>query len=452
MERGKRVLFLAPRRELIEQASEKLETFGVKHGVVMAGLEDRINLYAGVQVASFDTLFARSVRRQKLPLPKADLVLIDESHLSLSRQRAELIRHYRDSDAVVVGLTATPARGNGKGLGAIYDALVETATIKELQAAGHLVPKLRVFAPSKPDLDGVKVARGDYVVSQLERRMQPLLGDVVANWHRIAPDKRTVVFCVNRKHSIYLAEQFQQRGISAEHVDGATPLEDRKAIFSRVRSGQTQVLCNVFVASYGLDIPQLDCCVIARPTRSIPLFLQMSGRVLRALPGKQESILIDHGGVIDQLGLPDAEMSWSLDDSATIGERNEARRKKEPKEIACGECGAVYQGQRYCPECGHEPVMRGKNVETHQANLQEVGTHKAKQATMAEKADFYGQLLGYAQQKCRKPGWAAHQYRAKFGVWPNHPRIKNARPTEPKQAVLGWIISRNIAYAKRRVA
>src|SRR5581483_7514788 len=239
--KGKRVLFLAPRRELIFQTCEKLESAGIPYGVLMAGQVPRP--WEPVQVACVPTLTTRCLRNKTQPLPKADLLIVDEAHWSIAQQTRALLDAY--PEAVKVGLTATPARADGRGLGAMYDDLVLGPSVAELTAQGHLAP-VRYFAPTKPDLAKVKIVRGDYDQTQLGHRMDDpkLVGDIVANWARIAPTRKTVVFAVNVSHSMHLRDRFLELGVNAEHLDGATPKEQRAAMLQRLRSGETQVLCN----------------------------------------------------------------------------------------------------------------------------------------------------------------------------------------------------------------
>lgn len=449
VEKRKRVLFLAPRRELIYQASDKLARYGISHGIIMAG--EPPARWEDVQVASFDTLHSRAVRSSRIELPPADLVVVDEAHLSIAPTKQDIITAY--PDAIVVGLTATPARGDGRGMGEVYDDLVVTYGIADLTARGYLAP-VRYFAPSKPDLDGLKVANGDYVLKGLGERVDKaeLIGDVLRNWQRIASDRQTVVFCVNRAHSRHVRDKFLEAGYRAEHLDGETPLEERRAILHRVSSGETQILCNVFVATFGLDIPSLSCAVLARPTKNISLYLQTCGRVLRTHEGKSDAIIIDHAGAIEEHGFVDDFIPWSLDDTP-VKERKRQREqeRKEPKEIICGDCGASFKGSRVCPECGHEVVPQSKPVPTHQADLQEVERQKRAENrnwSKQRKEAFFGGLLGYAYEKGYSPGWASHKYREKFGVWPN--AFKSVGPMEPNADVYGWI--KHLAIKRRHAA
>ena len=157
LDKQKSVLFLAPRRELIYQAEQRLHDHGIEAGIIMSG--EARDPQLPVQVASFDTLHAGGMRNESMLRPPADVVIVDEAHLSIAKTRKDIIEHYKDS--VVIGLTATPARGDGKGMGEIYDDLVLTRTIGDLTKEGYLVPA-RYFAPSTPDLNKIKQTNSDY--------------------------------------------------------------------------------------------------------------------------------------------------------------------------------------------------------------------------------------------------------------------------------------------------
>lgn len=449
--KGKRVLFLAPRRELIYQASARFHAFGIQHGVIMAG--EPQNCMQTVQVASFDTLNARAIRRSKMQLPAADVVIVDEAHLSIAPSRLKLLRAY--PDAILIGLTATPARGDGKGLGELYDELILSWSMKKLVEHGYLVP-VRYFAPTKPDLEGLKIARGDYVTGQLSDRMDKpqLVGEILHNWQRLAKDKQTVIFCCSRKHARHVHGEFVQAGYKAEYLDGETPTEERAEILKRMESKASKVLVNVFVATFGLDIPSLECAVLARPTRSIVLYLQTVGRVLRPCEGKSEALIIDHSGAVMDHGFVDEPVSWSLDSDETVRERREQEKTNSPKEITCGECGTVFKARRDCPNCGAELVPPSAPIPTHGADLQEVTPDAANRKTdWDEKIRFMAELNRFCRDKGMRSGWAAHKYREKFGVWPNDRRVKNAPIADGiRPETASWIKSRQIAWAKRSAA
>ena len=281
--RGMRVLFLAHRRELISQASRKLHAVGVDHGILLPGYAPRLG--EPVQVASIATLHARALRLAMIDMPPADVVVIDEAHHAMARTYRRVIEAY--PNAIIVGLTATPCRGDGRGLGKVFDILVEGPPVAELIEAGHLVPA-RIYAPSQPDLSGIAVARGDYVESQLAERVDKpeLIGDAVSNWLRVAERRRTVVFATGVAHSLHLRDEFRRNGIVAEHIDGSTPIEERAAILAALASGAAEVCCNAMVLTEGWDCPEVSCLVLMRPTKSLGLFRQMVGRVLRPAPEK----------------------------------------------------------------------------------------------------------------------------------------------------------------------
>lgn len=449
VDKSKWVLFLAPRRELIYQTVETFERSGIDAGMIMAG-EPR-NQFARVQVATKDTLHARAIQSKRLLMPKADIVIVDEAHLSVTKSWIDILNEY--PDAVVIGLTATPARGDGKGLGQIYDDLVQVTDIAGLTRDGYLVP-VKYYAPSELDLTGIKQTKSDYNEKALGEFMDKpeLIGDIWHNWKRIARDKKTVIFCTTRAHSRHVCAEFNRHGVKAEHLDGETPKDERKAILERVDSGKTQVLCNVFVATYGLDIPSLECAVLARPTKNISLYLQTVGRILRTSPGKSEAIVIDHSGAVRQHGFVDEFIPWTLHERDVRVLKDKAnKKKKEPKDIRCGDCGTVFKSSRVCPSCGKELVPASEPIPVHQADLQEIQikAKKANQTYSAEqKREFIGGLKAIASQKGYSDGWVSNQYRSKFGVWPN--AYKDSPIIRPTVEVQQFVKSQQIAYAKSR--
>jgi superfamily II DNA or RNA helicase len=445
---GQRALFLAHRRELIQQASRKLHTAGVDHGILLPGFSPRPA--ERVQVASVATLHARAIRSSAVELPPADLVVIDEAHHARARTYVRILEAY--PGATVIGLTATPCRGDGRGLGTAFDAMIESPGVADLIAGGYLVPA-RVYAPTRPDLTGVKVERGDYVERQLAERMdQPrLIGDIVTHWHRLADRRRTVVFAVGVAHSLHLRDEFRQSGVWAEHIDGSTPTEERDRILAQLAGGQVEAVINAMVLTEGWDCPEAACLVLARPTRSLGLYRQMVGRVLRPAVGKTDALILDHAGAVFEHGLPDDAIEWSL--SVDKKARNTTRtgsggRPGAPSLTDCPECKAVRLEGRPCTACGWKPVRKPEAVEVADGELGAVNRSRKVQAVAPsprEKEAFHSQLLWIAREKSYQPGWAAYKFREKFGHWP--PR-RNPTPTPPLPEVVSWVRSRQIAFAK----
>lgn len=448
--RGRKVLFLAHRRELIEQCSSKLDDIGVDHAL-MLGHHWRTDVRKPVQVASVQTLARRAP-------PPADLVIIDEAHRCLAPSYARLIaEHY--SASTLIGLSATPWRSDGRGLGAIYQDLVLTASVRDLVEQGYLV-RSRIFAPHRPDLAGVHSVAGDYRQDELAAAVDKsrLVGDIVEHWRRLAEGRRTVVFAVGVEHSRHLAAAFVAAGIRAEHADGALPELARSRVIRRVRTGEVQVLTNCELVTEGFDVPELSCCVLARPTKSSVKYLQMVGRVARPASGKADALILDHAGCVFRHGFPADERTYGLEDQAP------PKDDEAPVKI-CRECFAVMLSTaRVCPECGAAVVVDSvgrKPPETQEGELAEIlpgdlrtcrkcrstDTHtfvgrgmgafttgirchacgatefvtdhlRAHNASMVEKQAEYTRLSAIRERKGFAKGWVAHRYRALFGCWP----------------------------------
>lgn len=443
---GYPVLFLAHRRELIFQCADKLKSFGVDCGIILS--QEPQEPHKKVQVASVQSYHVKVMRKRTLDKPPAELIIFDEAHhLMSSNTWMRILEEY--PNALVLGMTATPINRRGSGMGHCFDAMIKCPSISELVGSGHLV-SVRYFAPSIPDLNGVKIQAGDYSEPQLESRMDTptLIGEVCENWSRICPDRKTIVFASGVKHSIHLAECFRNIGIKAEHLDGTTDKEIRDNIIARFKDGDLQVLVNCQVLTEGFDCPVASCLVLARPTKSLMLYLQMAGRGLRPWPGKQNLILIDHAGAVYEHGTLDQDFDWKMEYAGgTINEERVAKRKEQKKrQITCGQCKTVYEGRLKCPECGWQPQVRGKPVNTYEAYLQEIDRVEN---PPVDKRTFWNGLRGYAVKKNFKPGWAYFKYKEKFGVGPSN-AWRQDQPIEPTLEVMSWIKYLNIKWAKRR--
>ena len=251
----KRILFLAHRREIIQQTSRKLHRNGVSHGIIMAGADAGLRPQAPVQVASIDTLRARALNRDVIPLPLADIIFIDEAHHARALTYERVIDAY--PKAAVIGLTATPCRGDGRGLGNIFTKLIECPQVEELIGLGVLV-RSRVYAPVDPDLTGVRTQNGDYVINQLASRMNTdkLVGDIVTHWLSYGERRRTVVFAVDVAHSVHIRNEMIRAGVRAEHLDANTPINERETILAHLASGETELVTNCMVLTEGWDMPR----------------------------------------------------------------------------------------------------------------------------------------------------------------------------------------------------
>ena len=448
---GRRVLFLAHRREIVMQTAAKLKDNGIEHGIIMAG--EFTSPLDPVQVAAIQTLHARAVRRNKISLPPADVLVADECHHAPAQTWKKIVEAY--PDAILLGLTATPCRGDGRGLGGLFDKIIECPQVPELIRQGHLVGT-RTYAPTLPDLKGIKVQAGDYVEKQLAARMdQPkLVGDIIAHWHRFAEGRQTVVFATGVQHSVHIRDEFNKSGVTCEHLDGSTAKNERDAILARLKSGETKIVTNCMVLTEGWDMPEVGCCVLARPTKKIGLYRQMIGRVLRPAAGKADAIIIDHAGACFAHGFAEDPIEWTLDpDRPARNKTHSERGEGGSRLVDCSQCGALRTGGEACRHCGFLPAPKPKRVEVIDGDLELVtaGGVKECEYSYAEKIDWIAQLNHIVIERGKNPGSVFHLYIAKFG---DRPPVytKGVPPRPPAPEVQSWYRSRMIAYAKARAA
>lgn len=399
-QKGNRVLFLAHRQELVLQAVSRLASNSVEAGIIMASHKPAD---FPVQVASVQTL----VRRNP---PKADLIIIDEAHHATANSYKKIIEKY--PDAAVIGLTATPFRLDGSGLGNLFDDSVRVATIEDLTAKGFLVP-VRYWAHHTPTMQGVKKARGDYDLSGFNAAK--LLGDPIASYMAVGKGARAIAFCVNVEHSKLMAVQFNMAGIPAESLDANTPNADRIKTLEDFASGKITVLTNCGILGEGYDCPAAEVVIIARPTLSLGLHLQQIGRVLRTSPGKTEARVIDHAGNVQRHGfIKDVEADLS----------SGIAKKKDGQKISlrtCKQCFAILPaGTLECPACRYI-FPRPEPPKIQKAAVAEVfkepGTVWTPKGYKGPR-EYYWYQLQRCYENNWKPGRAAHLFKTKFGRWP----------------------------------
>jgi DNA repair protein RadD len=436
------------RRELVQQAANKLHDVGVDAGIILPGYPMRPDEPA--QVASIASLHARAIRTATIELPPCDVLALDEAHHAPAATYQRLLDAY--PNAVHIGLTATPCRGDGRGLGNHFDVLIECPSVAELTAAKYLVRAI-VFAPSIPDLSGVKVERGDYNERQLAETLDkpPLVGDIVSHWLRLGERRRTVVFASGVAHSLHLRDEFRRAGVLAEHLDGETAIEERDKILADLAAGTVEIVTNAMVLVEGFDCPNIGCLVLARPTRSLGLHRQMVGRGLRPASGKTDCLILDHASGRFVHGFPDDEIKWSLAENRRAENITHSARggPHAPSLTSCPECSAVRLQGKPCPACGWRPRSKPGAVDVADGELGRVT--RDRRVAVAEYSDdvrrrVYRMLLYIAQQRGYQRGWAAHKYRERFGAgWPN---FRNADPLPADAETRAWVRSRTIAHAR----
>ena len=410
-------LAIAHRQELIDQLYDHFtlpepEGLGLEAGVLMAK-DPREDRAKKLQVASIQTL----VRRPPLD-PPPQLIIIDEAHHATSEGYQKVLAHY--PNAICIGPSATPFRTDGRGLGSAgFTKIVTVTTPDKLIASSHLVPP-RVFGVDPPDLSGISKKAGDYDQVELAAAVIPAVGQVVRAWERHArvsafsPGPQTLVFAVNVQHSKLLVEGFSARGTPAEHVDAETPKDERKAIFARLRSGETRIVSNVGIVTEGFDCPSVECCLMARPTMSLGLYLQMIGRALRPHPGKTHALVVDCAGNVQRHGWPtrDLSASYTLDGNVT------PKGTRVPGCRRCPECFAVFDAAQPwpCPSCGFQPQVRqmrmlDKHLQTRELRRDEVRDPP----TESEQFGYFAYLYGQAIMKKYALGWVSIRFRVRFG-------------------------------------
>ncbi|MBV8521142.1 MAG: DEAD/DEAH box helicase [Acetobacteraceae bacterium] len=387
--RGTRTLVVAHRIELIRQASAKLTHAGVQHGIIAPDYPETAH---PVQVGSIQTLARRLDR-----LPEFDLIIIDEAHHAVAGQWASLIE--AQPQARLLGVTATPERLDGKGLGVEaggpFDWLVQGPSVRELIAWGNLTPA-RVFAPTNPDLSGIRTERGDFEIHSLASAMAApaIIGDAVGHYTRHAPGKPAIAFCVTVEHAEDVARAFREAGWRATCAHGGTPAAERDAAIAGLGDATTQILTSCEIVSEGLDVPAIGAAILLRPTQSLPLYMQQVGRGLRPAPGKDHLIVLDHAGNTHRHGLIDDDRQWVLG----------GKQAREAKERAAGE--AFGPGGRKQPPIEFD----GQLIEVDTESFDYL--RNAPLGNLLTGRDSRERLEQIRLARGYKPGWVYHVMRA----------------------------------------
>ena len=391
----KKVLILAHRKELIEQASERI---GVPHGIIMSGVVPDYD--QRIQIASVMTMVNRLHKFQP------DFIIVDECHHAVAGSWEKITSAY--NGAFILGVTATPCRLDGKGLKAAFDVLIEGPNIKSLIDMNFLV-KPKTYA-SQNDFTKIKTTAGDYDKKEIfDAFSKPsITGSAIESWIKYAEDLPTVVFCINIKHAEDIAALFSKFGYSAEVVHGELDKTERKARLNRLRTGETKIITSVDIISEGTDIPAVGCIVMMRPTKSLGLYLQQAGRGLRTIEGKKHCIILDHAGNCFRHGLVTDLRKWELTDTKI----EEAKKTFTLRH--CKNCFAVF-GPIYdiCPECGTMVEKQLKKIKTINGELVLVDDNleTKKQLDIELRAcRTLEQWERIAWVKGYKKGWAYHRY------------------------------------------
>lgn len=417
--RGAQTFFNCHRQELLKQTSGTFTNCGLSHSFIASGMPMYVD--ASVQVCSIDTLKGRLA---KLKEPK--VVIWDECHHIGAAGWEAIMKAW--PNAYHIGLTGTPWRMDGTPLGKYFDELVLGPTAAELIAMGNLAP-YRIFAPSAPDMKGVRKQMGDFAKGDTEARMREpkLTGDIIKHWLKLSRGLRTIGYAMTRPHSAYMVDLFNQAGIRAAHLDGDTKDAERRRVIAAYAAGDIDVLWNVGLFGEGFDLAAwagcpvtIDAGILANPTQSLSKYLQEVMRPMRPAPGKV-AIIQDHAGNCQRHGFPDDERDWSLDGSGNGG-RKAANDNGPPPPFTCDGC--FNQIRRpipmECPHCRKKLFADFKAPDVKDEELQEQ-TEAMKRETrarlMAEQRDAktLDELVALGRKRGHKHPlkWAQHVWGAR---------------------------------------
>jgi superfamily II DNA or RNA helicase len=422
------VIFTVPALELIDQTLEKFHAAGVYDVGIIQANHCLTDSSRPIQIASVQTLMRREI-------PPADLVFVDEAHKWFDFYRRWMLDP-KWANVPFVGLSATPWT---KGLGAYYQELIIAATTQDLIDRGYL-SDFKVFAAAHPDLSGVHIVAGDYDEGELGIAMnkRPLVADIITTWLQHGIGRPTLCFCVNRAHAEHVQQLFLNAGVNAGYIDCETKAEERRQIRSKFASGEYQVVVNVGVLTTGVDW-DVRCIVLARPTKSEILFVQIIGRGLRTAEGKDYCLILDHSDTTRRLGFVTDIHHEVLNDGRTrVATTNGIKLPKE-----CIVCHCLRPaGTNVCPHCGTiaKPVDK---VRVTDGELRELNRNKK---PIFDKADVFGQFKGLALERGYKPGFAWYKFREFFGEDPQG--LSHVEPRMPSKTIRNWVLSKHIAFRK----
>lgn len=379
-EKGNRVLFLVHRQELCQQIQRTFELCSVDFALCTVAM-------------------VQTVSRRLSSTPTPDLIITDECHHATSNTYKRIYDHF--PSAVRIGFTATPVRMVEGGLGAVFDALVESVTTKWLIENNFLAP-YRYFSVKAVDVKGLPVRGGDYDKKAVAKLMEQkyIYGKTIDTYERICPGRQTIVYCASIESSRQTAKEFLDAGYSAVHIDGTTPPAERAKLIQDYRSGRITVLTNVELFGEGFDVPDCECVILLRPTKSLSLFIQQSMRSMRYKKDKV-AYIIDHVANVHVHGFPDDIRDWSL----------EGKKRKQKSSITVKECPVCFAVlplfTKVCPYCTAElkQTQEERRIEV-EAELEEIRNMPYEDY---RKAKTFGDLERISKAKKYKFMWTVHK-------------------------------------------
>jgi superfamily II DNA or RNA helicase len=436
--KGSRSAFVVDRVNLVDQTSVTFDEYKIDHGVMQAS-HWRFRPYERAQICSAQTLARRR-------WPDADMIVVDECH-TVSKVTTERIE---PRETTALGLTATPF---SKGLGKLYDALVNVATTNALIEQGHL-SKYRIFAASEPNMEGVRVVGGEWDEKEASKRAMAVVGDCVSEYLKHGSGKKFICSAVDCAHVEELQRQFMAAGVMCATYTYKVGDDERADIVKEFRKPDSYIrgLITVTAATKGFDVPDIGVVIMARPLRrSIAEHIQFFGRGLRTHPGKDVCIVLDHSGNSERFW--DEWTAFFETGALELDDGRKAKPKKKASDIEdrmrkCPHCKHLHMPMPFCPACGHEYPKREavKHVAGTLAELVASGDRRALTA------ELWPQVVGYARAKRTGDGarkLALALYRKMTGQWPGA-EFESTQDAPLSREVANRIRSLNIAYAKSK--
>ncbi|HER4562303.1 TPA: DEAD/DEAH box helicase, partial [Streptococcus pyogenes] len=291
----------------------------------------------------------QSLVRKLDSLSQPEVILIDEAHHSKAKSYLKIIDHFKN--AYVLMFTGTPVRLNGDGFDDIADDLVAGKSVKWLQEHGNIA-NFKYYAPSMIDNSALKKRGGEFTKDSVNQSMKSVIyGDVIKHYEKLAKGKQAIVYTHSVEASHLVSDTFNQAGYQSQSVSGKTSKSEREEAMQAFRDGKLRILVNCELFTEGIDLPNVDVCIMLRPTQSLSLYLQFAMRPLNPRDGKI-AIIIDHVGNVERFGLPNMDREWRLDGKT---KQKQSTKIGEPTTRVCDDCYATYWSDtRICPECGHE--------------------------------------------------------------------------------------------------
>lgn len=413
-EKGHACAFVVPRNQLLQQMAQNFRNFDVPYSYIAAKEfydPDGLNY-----ICSMQTL----VRRLDKINPK--IIFIDETHYG-EGQLDTIIRHFQDRGCIVIGLSATPWKLSGRGLGDWYDVMCEGESLRWLIDNKRL-SDYELYGVSRPDFSGIKKTNGEYSKRQMDERMEGdrvLIGDAVEHYKKHAMGNIHVTYCQSIKHSKMTAQAFCDAGVPTAHLDGETPKHERDRIINALADRELMNITSVDLMTFGFDLSAQvgrDVCVESmsdlRPTQSLALQLQKWGRALRKKD--KPALIFDHANNWHAHGKPCDEREWSLEGRE---KQNKKTDEEAENDLQCPECFHIHEQSPSCPLCGYKYIARVKggfrtpdqiDGELEKIKIEQVKKQKRREEGMCETLEDW---LDLADERGYKKGWARKRHEIK---------------------------------------